>query len=127
MVHVGLHSVGTYHKSLVGKNILWRVSKEGTRHRMLCRVSDAGHLAQNALPSVIRRTLGKDNSRQIQTAADGPLPSAAICQVYFYAESPALGKRLICRMPDKKHSAKSRIPIVVGEVAARGIRGGVGG
>jgi hypothetical protein len=43
MIHVGLHSVGTYHKKFgrqnkKNKNILCRVSNEDTRQRQLCGV-----------------------------------------------------------------------------------------
>jgi hypothetical protein len=51
MVHVGLHSVGTYHKKFV-----WQNKKN---KNILCRVSAVGHSAKLCLPSVIRWTLGK--------------------------------------------------------------------
>jgi hypothetical protein len=43
MVHVGLHSIVTYHKKFGGqnvknKNMVCRVSIEDTRQRVLCRV-----------------------------------------------------------------------------------------
>jgi hypothetical protein len=80
--------------------------------------------------------LGKDNDRQLWTAADDPLPSAVIrrvfctrqrflCRMYFCAESPALGKRGRYREQDfaecpiestrqsAEHSTKSRIPVVI--------------
>jgi hypothetical protein len=52
MVHVGLHSVGTYHKKFgdqnkKNKNMLCRVSTEDTRQRL-------------SLPSARYLTLGKD-------------------------------------------------------------------
>jgi hypothetical protein len=79
--------------------------------------------------------LGKDNGRQLQTAADGSLPSVAfrvfdtrqrhLCRVSDYAECTMLGKgaryrecdivkcdtrqRVLCRVPGKKHSAKRRV------------------
>jgi hypothetical protein len=79
--------------------------------------------------------LGQENDRQLLTAVDGPLPSVAVrrvfgtwqrClyRVFSCAESLALGKhdryreqdfaecgtrqRLLCQVPDKKHSAKHR-------------------
>jgi hypothetical protein len=85
MVHVGLNSVGTYHKKFgwenkINKNVLCRVSRDDTRQRSLCRVS-AGwhstkkfenptsdlcrvlvrrHSAKTSLPSVRSRALGKE-------------------------------------------------------------------
>jgi hypothetical protein len=76
--------------------------------------------------------LGEDNDRQLYTAPDGPLPRATLhqvfgtrqrnlCRVCSYAESPALGKSRRYReqdfaecgtRPDKKHSAKTQIPVV---------------
>jgi hypothetical protein len=139
MVHVGLHSVGTYHKMFGGqnvknKNMVCRVSIEDTRQSLLCRVPSIWHSAKKPLCRV--PVLG---SRQrlmavsFRTAANGPLPRA------FFAEcgpmpsvlhsikrlvtesrtlpSAALGKAffaecgsrqsLLCRVPDKRHSAKS--------------------
>ena len=51
MVHVGLHSVETYHKNFErqnkkNKNVLCRVSKEDTRQRLLCRVPPGWHSAK---------------------------------------------------------------------------------
>jgi hypothetical protein len=47
MIHVGLHSVGTYHKNFgrqnkKNKNILCRVSRDNTRQSRLCRVPTMG-------------------------------------------------------------------------------------
>jgi hypothetical protein len=44
MVHVGLYSVGTYHKKFgwenkKNKNVICRVSRNDTRQSRLCRVS----------------------------------------------------------------------------------------
>jgi hypothetical protein len=79
------------------------------------------------LPSVNPRPSVKVNDRQLSTAADGSLPRAAFAECLtlgkdVFAECPALGKRaryreqdfaecgsrqrLICRVSDKKHSAK---------------------
>jgi hypothetical protein len=74
MVHVGLNSVGTYHKKFdwenkINKNVLCRVSRDdtrqrnlktlrqtfaeclsgGTRQRHLCRVSGLGHSTKSIL------------------------------------------------------------------------------
>jgi hypothetical protein len=43
MIHVGLHSLGTYHKKFGGqnkknKNILCRVFRDDTRQSLFCRV-----------------------------------------------------------------------------------------
>jgi predicted AAA+ superfamily ATPase len=51
MEHVGLNNVGTYHKKFGwkkknNKNILCRVSKNGTRQSILCRVLGVGHSAK---------------------------------------------------------------------------------
>jgi hypothetical protein len=81
MVHVGLHSVGTYHKKFGWKkkkikNILCRVSKKDTRQSFLCRVRAGGHSAKT-LSSV-------------------------------FAECLSVGTRQrgLCRVPDPWHSAK---------------------
>jgi hypothetical protein len=109
MIHVGIHSVGTYHKKFgrqnqKNKNILCRVSREDTRQRVLCRVPTIWHSAKKTLCRV--PTLG---SRQrltavsFGTAADGPLPSA------HFAECFTLGKSVFaewCPVPSVQHSVK---------------------
>jgi hypothetical protein len=130
MIHVGLHSVGTYHKKFgrqnkKNKNILCRVSRDDTRQRFLCRVPAVGS----------RQRLTVVN---FGTAVDGPLPRA------LFAECLTLGKTCLCREPpvpsvqhsvkglfaefltlpsaalglcrvlDKRHSAKPTIPVVSG-------------
>jgi hypothetical protein len=109
MIHVGLHSVGTYHKKFgrqnqKNKNILCRVSREDTRQRVLCRVPTIWHSAKKPLCRV--PTLG---SRQrltavsFGTAADGPLPSAP------FVECLTLGKRVFAEwgpVPSVQHSVK---------------------
>jgi hypothetical protein len=67
--------------------------------------------------------LGKDNDRQLLTTTDGPLPRAVVCRVFgtwqrFFAECFSVPRalhsvnavitrqRILCRVPDKKHSAK---------------------
>jgi hypothetical protein len=109
MIHVGIHSVGTYHKKFgrqnqKNKNILCRVSREDTRQRVLCRVPTIWHSAKKTLCRV--PTLG---SRQrlttvsSGTAADGPLPSAT------FAECFTLGKRVFDEwglVPSVQHSVK---------------------
>jgi hypothetical protein len=123
MVHVGLHSVGTYHKKFgrqnqKNKNILCRVSREDTRQRVLCRVPNIWHSAKKTLCRV--PTLG---SRQrltavsFGTAADGPLPSATFTESLTLT-SAAVGKSFFaeCLTKDTRqsgwHSVKPRIPVV---------------
>jgi hypothetical protein len=52
MVHVGLHSVGTYHKKFgrenkKNKKVICRVSTNDTRQRMVCRVPAVQHSAKD--------------------------------------------------------------------------------
>jgi hypothetical protein len=86
MIHIGLHSVGTYHKKFgrqnkKNKNLLCRVSREDTRQSVHCRVPNILHSAKKTLCRV--PNLG---SRQrlmavsFRTAADGPLPSATFAE-----------------------------------------------
>jgi hypothetical protein len=109
MIHVGLHSVGTYHKKFgrqnqTNKNIFCRVSREDTRQRVLCRVPTIWHSPKKTLCRV--PTLG---SRQrltavsFGTAADSPLPSTP------FAECFTLGKRVFAEwgpVPSVQHSVK---------------------
>jgi hypothetical protein len=81
MIHLGLHSVGTYHKNFgrqnkKNKKILCRVSRDDTRQRMLCRVSTGWH-------------------------------SAKMCKLIF-AECQMVDtrQRILCRVPPIWHSAK---------------------
>jgi hypothetical protein len=137
MIHVGLQSVGTYHKKFgrqnqKNKNILCRVSSEDTRQRVLCRVPTSLHSAKKTLCRVPTH-----GSRQRLTAisfgaaADSPLPSAAfadrplcrvfdtrqtcLCRVGSCAECPALGKEARCREPNftecgSRQSLLCRVP-----------------
>jgi hypothetical protein len=86
MVHVGLHSVETYQKvwlaKLKNKNILCRVSKASTRQSLLCRVSNGSTQQRRFFAECQNSALGKNNDRQLYTAADGPLPSAALHRVF---------------------------------------------
>jgi hypothetical protein len=104
MVHVGLHSVGTYHKKFGWQNkknkyILCRVSRItlGTVCSVECQT---GALGKEASLTSARTRL----STKITVVSFRRLPSAAfhrvfgtrqrfLCRVYFCAESPALGKR----------------------------------
>jgi hypothetical protein len=94
MIHVGLHSVGTYHKkfgrqNLKNKNMHCRVSREYTRQRVLCRVSNIWHSTKKPFCRV--PTLGprqRLTAVSFMTAANGPLPSAT------FAECLTLGKHV---------------------------------
>jgi hypothetical protein len=110
MVHVGLHSVVTYHKKFGGqnkknKNMLCRVSTEDTRQRH--PLSSASYLTlgkESALPSVYFWPSAKTNGRQLQMAANGPLPRA------IFAECLRLGKTLFTEcfaVPSVLHSVNN--------------------
>jgi hypothetical protein len=128
------------------------VSRDGTRQRMLCRVSNMWHSAKKPLcrvPAVgSRQRLTVVSSG---TAADGPLPRAPFAECLtlgklvfaecrpvpsvqhsvkgLFAESltlpsAALGKSFFAECPTKgtrqriQHSAKPRIPVVLGSPVA---------
>jgi hypothetical protein len=143
MIHVGLHSVGTYHKkferqNLKNKNIICRVSRYDTRQRVLCRVSTMWHSAKKPLcrvPAVDSRQ--RLTAVSSGTAADGFAESplcrvfdtrqTCLCRVPPCAESitlssAALGKVFFAECPTKgtrqriQHSAKPRIPVVKDEI-----------
>jgi hypothetical protein len=112
MIHVGLHSVGIYHKkfgrqNLKNKNMLCRVSREDTRQRVLCRVSNIWHSAKKPFCRV--PTLGPWQRLTVvsfMTAADGPLPSAT------FAECLTLGKHVFAEsspMPSVLHSVNQLV------------------
>jgi hypothetical protein len=129
MIHVGLHSVGTYHKKFgslhSAKKTLCRVPTHGSRQRLTA--ISFGAAADSPLPSAAfadRRLCRVFNTRQ-----------TCLCRVVSCAECPALGKEarcrepnftecgsrqsLLCRVPTKgtrqrcRHSAKPRIPVVI--------------
>jgi hypothetical protein len=99
MVHVGLHSVGTYHKKFgrqnqKNTNILCRVSIEDTRQRAFCRVPNMWHSTKKPLcrvPAVGSRQ--RLTAVSFGTAADGPLPRA------LFAECLTLGKLVFAESP----------------------------
>jgi hypothetical protein len=123
MIHVGLHSVGTYHKNFgrqnqKNKNILCRVSRDDTRQSLLCRVPTMWYSAKNPLcrvPAVGSRQ--RLTTVSFGTAADGPLPRAPIAECrpvpsvqhsvkWLFAESltlpsAALGKAFFAECPTK--------------------------
>jgi hypothetical protein len=71
MIHVGLHSVGTYHKKFGGQNkkntnMLCRVSTKDTRQ--ILSLPSAGYVAlgkESALPSASWRPSAKTDGRQL--------------------------------------------------------------
>jgi hypothetical protein len=68
MVHVGLHSVATYHKNNgwgKKKYILCQVSKNDTRQSILCRVSDVDTQQSSFFVECQNPALDKDNGSQI--------------------------------------------------------------
>jgi hypothetical protein len=99
MIHVGLHSVGTYHKKFgrqnqKNTNILCRVSIEDTWQRVFCRVPNMWHSAKKPLcrvPAVGSRQ--RLTAVSFGTAADGPLPRAP------FAECLTLGKLVFAESP----------------------------
>jgi hypothetical protein len=99
MVHVDLHSVGTYHKKFgrqnqKNTNILCRVSIEDTRQRAFCRVPNMWHSAKKPLcrvPAVGSRQ--RLTAGSFGTVADGPLPRAP------FAECLTLGKLVFAESP----------------------------
>jgi hypothetical protein len=109
MVHVGLHSVGTYHKkfgdqNVKNKNMVCRVSTQDTRQSLLCRVPNTRHSAKNLLCQVpVLGSRQRVTAVSFRTAADGPLPSA------FFAECLTLDKHVFAEcgpVPSVLHSVK---------------------
>jgi hypothetical protein len=85
MVHVGLHSVGTYHK---------KFGKENKKNKnTLCRVPTLGHSAKKALPSASRAALGIVFLKTLSPV---------------FAECLSVGtrQRRLCPVSDLGHSAK---------------------
>ena len=112
MIHVGLHSVETYHKKFgrqnqKNKNILCRVSRDDTRQRSLCRVPTVWHSAKNHLCRVpAAGSRQRLTAVSFGTAVDGPLPRAP------FAECLTLGKPVCAEclpMPSVRHSVKSLV------------------
>jgi CDGSH-type Zn-finger protein len=136
MVHVGVHSVGTYHKKFGGqnvknKNMVCRVFIEDTRQSLLCRVPSIWHSANKPFCRVpVFGSRQRLTAVSFRTDADGPLPSAffiSLPSVVLCRVCPALGKEARYResnfagfaeCPKKstrqrgRHSAKPRIPVV---------------
>jgi hypothetical protein len=106
MVHVGLHSVGTYHKKFGGqnvknKNMVCRVSSTNTRQSLLCRVPSIWHSAKKPLYWVpVLGSRQRLTAVSFRTTADGPLLST------FFAECLTLGKHVFaecCPVPGVMH------------------------
>jgi hypothetical protein len=65
MIHVGLHSLGTYHKKFGGqnkknKNILCRVFRDDTRQSLFCRVPTIWHSTKKLFAECQPLALGND-------------------------------------------------------------------
>jgi hypothetical protein len=112
MVHVGLHSVGTYHKKFGGqnqknKNMVCRVSIEDTRQSLLCRVPSIWHSAKKPLCRVpVLGSRQRLTTVSFRMAADGPLPSAC------FAECLTLGKHVFVEcgpVPSVLHTVTSLV------------------
>jgi hypothetical protein len=101
MVHVGLHSVGTYHNKF-GKenkkiNKLCRVSKGDTRQRLLCRVSAMGHSVKKRLCRVpssgARQKLTAVSRRRLLTVLCWAPPSPSV----WRSAKVSLPSVILCR------------------------------
>jgi hypothetical protein len=112
-VHVGLYSVGTNHKKFGWQNKKNLPSVQGE------------HSAQLALPIVKRGALDKEDylpsartrrSAKIiavsftlwLTGVCRPSSSVCLCRESCSWQTPSLPRARLCRVPDKKHSAKHR-------------------
>jgi hypothetical protein len=105
MVHVGLHSVATYHKKFgwekkKRKIYFVKCPEKGTRQSNLYRLSDGGHSTK-----VFQKPRGRLCRVLVSWhSAKTFLPSAgsrAFGKVYF------LIKKNLCRVPDRGHSTKT--------------------
>jgi hypothetical protein len=132
MIHVGLHSVGTYHKKFGRQN------KKTKIYFAECLEKTLGK--EDSLPSVNPRLSAKTDGRQLRDGRWRPFAERCLCRVLntrqmclcrvgSCAECPALDKEArcrelnftecgsrqscLCRVPDKRHSAKPRIPVVI--------------
>jgi hypothetical protein len=96
MIHVGIHSVGTYHKKFGRQNL--------KNKSILCRVPYIWHSTKKTLLSSANPgTRQRLTTVSFGTAADGPLPSAS------FAECLTLGKRVFAEwrpVPSVQHSVK---------------------
>jgi hypothetical protein len=128
MIHVGLHSVGTYHKKFgfqnkKNKKCFAECPKKTLGKDLLCRVPDIWLSTKNPLCRVPafdpRQRLTTVSFRRSLTAlcrapslpsvcrsAKQSLPSVPLCRVFLCAECDSR-QSLLCQVPDKKHSTKS--------------------
>ena len=101
MVHVGLHSVGTYHKKFgrenkKNKKVICRVSTNDTRQRMVCRVLAVQHSA-------------KDCKRFFAECHPAGTRQRTLCRVpaiWHSAKNILIFLKNLCRVPAIWHSAK---------------------
>src|SRR5688572_7961397 len=103
MIHVGLHSVGTYHKKFgrqnkINKNILCRVSREDTRQRVLCRVPTIWHSAKSLCRVPTLGSRQRLTAVSFGTAADGPLSSAPFAKCFLHSANVSLPSVVLCRV-----------------------------
>jgi hypothetical protein len=114
MVHVGLHSVGTYHKKFGWKNKKIKNTLPSVQR---------WHSAKHALPSFRRMTLGclvlgKDFFAKCISVPRVLLSVKAVVIESSTLPSAAFGKDSCAKCPTKssqqnaEHSAKSQIPVV---------------
>jgi hypothetical protein len=128
MVHIGLHSVGTYHKKFgwqkrKKKNVLCRVSRNDTRQSILCRVSAGWHSGKKHLCRVpklgARQKLTDVSYRRLLTAlcrappspsvwhsAMISLPSVFLCRESCSRQTWSLPRAGLCRV---RYSAKASL------------------
>jgi hypothetical protein len=85
MVHIGLHSVGTYHKKFGWQN-------KKIKKNIFCRVSKAAVLGKEDSLSSARTRLSANVTVVSFKRQLTALPRAALRRVYSSTESPALGK-----------------------------------
>jgi hypothetical protein len=112
MVHVGLNSVGTYHKKFgwenkINKNVLCRVSRDDTRQRSLCRVSAGWHSTKKFEnpTSDLCRVLVRRHSAKISLPS---VRSRALGKEYFklkknFAECQIVGTRQRSKIYNRRH------------------------
>jgi hypothetical protein len=113
MIYVGLHSVGTCHKKFGWKkkkiqNIICRVSKNGTRQSVLCRVPTLD--ARQKLTTVSYRRLltalcRTPPSPSVWDSAKISLLSLILCREFCSRQTRSLPRARLCRV---RHSAKRR-------------------
>jgi hypothetical protein len=97
-----------------GSDTRQRTTLCGVPYQALNKVLDKGTPLVDSLPSSVRQTLGKANcwaECRPGHSAKTPSPSpVAVMAVFFVECSLALSKPL-CRVPEKKYSAKTALPM----------------